>query len=333
MTYTHCETINGGRTGVAGNFHNYFSVQCATKYIETSENRRNLKMPASAFINVTLLCFLNAFLFVAGIFLNYVVIISLWRSSQLRKKQCYFMILVLSYFDLAVVAFTHPILILSTMLWSMQVRTFDAEIEVLRLCTTIVVGSFSMSSLLTLNIERLLALACPFFHHAAVTKRRLIVVLLLIMTILVTLLPLHYFLKKTVGNMLVAVFLVPLLITFIVLNYQMYGIAKLKNADHRVAPTDDQERKIAMKKFRSVSTCSLAVACLCVCFFPGIIFSLWGATSKSPWSDAHIVLSKLWSNTFGAMNSTLNCLIFFWRNSILRREGMKVAKCLRTVRA
>ena len=55
---------------------------------------------------------------VAGIFLNSVVIISLWRSSQLRKKLCYFMILVLSCFDLAVVTITHPLLIVSTIYFS-----------------------------------------------------------------------------------------------------------------------------------------------------------------------------------------------------------------------
>ena len=51
---------------------------------------------------------------IAGIFLNYVVIISLWRSSQLRKKPCYFMILVLSCYDVAVVTISHPFLIVST---------------------------------------------------------------------------------------------------------------------------------------------------------------------------------------------------------------------------
>ena len=46
---------------------------------------------------------------VAGIFLNSVVIISLCRSRQRRKKLCYFMILVLSCVDLAVVTITHPV--------------------------------------------------------------------------------------------------------------------------------------------------------------------------------------------------------------------------------
>jgi hypothetical protein len=38
---------------------------------------------------------------------------------------------------------------------------------------------------------------------------------------------------------------------------------------------------------------------------------------------------NLWSNTFLSINSTFNCLIFFWRNTILRREGMKIVDAFR----
>ena len=71
-------------------------------------------METSDIVSVAFLCIINIIFMVAGIFLNSVVIISLWRSSQLRKKLCYFMILVLSCFDLAVVTITHPLLIAST---------------------------------------------------------------------------------------------------------------------------------------------------------------------------------------------------------------------------
>ena len=46
---------------------------------------------------------LKNFFFFSGVFLNSVVIISFWRSVQLRKKLCYFMIMVLSCCDLLAV--------------------------------------------------------------------------------------------------------------------------------------------------------------------------------------------------------------------------------------
>jgi hypothetical protein len=39
-------------------------------------------------------------------------------------------------------------------------------------------------------------------------------------------------------------------------------------------------------------------------------------------SERQFLLFSLWSNTFVCLNSTFNCVIFFGRNSILRREGM-----------
>ena len=45
---------------------------------------------------------------VAGIFQNSVVVISLWRSTQLLKKLCYYLIFLLSCFDLAVVSLVNP---------------------------------------------------------------------------------------------------------------------------------------------------------------------------------------------------------------------------------
>jgi hypothetical protein len=75
-------------------------------------------MQRSDIFSVVFLCIINVIFMVVGIFLNSVVIISLWRSSQLRKKPCYFMILVLSCFDLAVVTISHPLLIVSTIYFS-----------------------------------------------------------------------------------------------------------------------------------------------------------------------------------------------------------------------
>ena len=132
-------------------------------------------MQKSDIYSIVLLCIININFMVAGIFLNSVVIISLWRSSQLRKKPCYFMILVLSCFDLAVVTITHPFLIVATIFFSLQEINGNNEIsELTRNSISFVVYGSSMSALFTLNVERFLALTCPFSHQASVTKTRLV---------------------------------------------------------------------------------------------------------------------------------------------------------------
>ena len=129
-------------------------------------------MDVTSIINVLLLCILNVSFMVAGIFLNSVVINSLWRSPQLRMKPCYFMIFVLSCFDLTVVTSTHPVLMLSTLLWSFQIHR--REIKVTREYIFLLLVGFSMFALFTLTVKRFLSVKFPIFHRTSVTKRRLL---------------------------------------------------------------------------------------------------------------------------------------------------------------
>lgn len=72
------------------------------------------------------------------------------------------MILVLSCFDLAAVPIFHPLAILSTIFWSMQM--YHAETGTTQIYTSSLLASFTMFALLTLNFER---------HQTAVTKGKL----------------------------------------------------------------------------------------------------------------------------------------------------------------
>ena len=189
-------------------------------------------MDLNSIINVLFLCFLNAFFMVSGIILNSVVIISLWRTSQLRKQLCYFMILVLSCFDLAGVTIIHPLLIVSTILWS---RQNHRETNHARLFICLHLGSFSMLALLMLNIERFLALTFPFFHQTAVTKRRITIFLVFGMIIQVALSPLLYFYGTIFPDSIITMFISLVLRAFIYLNYKMLFIVKSKYKDKRIA--------------------------------------------------------------------------------------------------
>ena len=263
---------------------------------------------------------------VAGVFLNSVVIISLWRSSQFRKKLCYFMILVLSCVDLIAVAVGHPLQILWTTFWWMETFHQQESKFIWANIMVIVLAGSSMFALLTLSVERFLALKYPFFHQTGVTKKRLMLLLAFLMIMLVSLSLLVHFAGKTFRNILVTVLLVFFCFVFIYLNYKMFIIAKSKRNMNRAVTHSYQEGKRWKMNFNNISTCSLAVACFVVCSFPQIIYSVLCLTSETLPNDRRIRLFHIWSNTLVLMNSTFNCLIFFWRNSILRREGIKILK-------
>ena len=283
--------------------------------------------------NVVFLCIINVIIMVAGTFLNSVVIISLWKSRQLRKQLCYFMILVLSCFDLAVVIITHPFLIVSTIYYSLNHANrlwMDTRISI-----SFILCGFSMTALLMLNIERFLALTCPYFHKKSVTKTKLVCFQSFLMTIIAGMSSLVYLNTETFAvNIFAAISILSLLFLLVYGNYKMFVIAISKRGDNRISATAatsvDNNRKSQILNLKNISTCSLVVVCFFVCSCPQVIFAFYRlATGAHSAYDRQDWLFSIWANTFGSINSTLNCLIFFWRNSILRREGMKITSAFR----
>lgn len=283
-------------------------------------------MHLSTVINTLFLCFLNLCLMVAGIFLNSVVITSIWRCSQLRKKRCYFMILLLSCFDLPVVAIAHPVLISSSIFVALGQYDWVGGIACeLYICATL--QAFSMLALFVLDVERFLALSYPFFHHAYVTRRRLVLFMAILTIFPTTLIALSQLDVKRLGNLIGIIYVSAFLVLFAYMNCKMFIIARSKRAKTDATPSN-QKWKIFKMHCKTYSTISLAVACYCVCFCPQLVYSTLRLTSKlSAFDDSQVELFRLWTFTLMALNSTFNCLIFFWRNSVLRFEGMKTAKC------
>jgi hypothetical protein len=74
-------------------------------------------MESYYFINLIFIFAVNVFFFFSGICLNSLVILSFWRSVQLRKKSCYFMIMVLSCCDLLSVLTNNSLMAVVAMLW------------------------------------------------------------------------------------------------------------------------------------------------------------------------------------------------------------------------
>ena len=215
--------------------------------------------------NAFFLCVFNVAFMIAGIFFNSVVIISLWRSSQLRKKLCYFMILVLSCFDLAVVAIVHPVQISST-IFILLGKYHDIQ-EGVWFYIGIALNGFSMLALFVLNIERFLALKYPFIHQTSVTKQRLIFILMALMILFVSLLSLSHF-NKTVVKLLPTIGIAVLLLLFINLNYKMFVIARSKRDKETAEKSSRQERRRSKLQVKRFSTCLSTVFCYFVCSWP-----------------------------------------------------------------
>ena len=240
------------------------------------------------------------------------------------------MVLVLSCFDLAVVSVTHPLVITSTIY--LPIEEIQRRREDRRVFISFILFAFSMCALFTLNIERFLALTCPFFHLVFVTRKRLVGFLVFFSILARGLSPLLYINSTT--TMIFNIFNIISFMLFLstYANYKMLVIAKSKRVDKRVAPrtetSNEENRKKRIINLKNISTCSMAVCCYFLCYCPYIIYLTFTRMTFGRSLYDNVLLFNLWASTFISVNSTLNCVIFFWRNSVLRREGMKIVKAL-----
>jgi hypothetical protein len=243
------------------------------------------------------LCVVNALCMITGIIFNSVVIVCLWKSVQLRRKPCYFMIFVLSCFDLVGVITVNPVQIRSAMF--LYSRDYNELYEHVRLLICVLLNGFSMLALLTLNIERYLALAHPIFHRRSITKRRLIYLLGLMMCLHCAQIALSSFNPKVLGHILTIVWPSIFLFIFGFFSYKMFITSKSKLIKERViAPSSsnrEETRHIVRINLRMIGTCWLAVFCFFVCSFPQILYSGYRLTSDTDNSCTQLVMDLNWN--------------------------------------
>ena len=282
--------------------------------------------------SAVLLCIVNIIFTFAGTILNSVVILSLW-NSQLRKKLCYFMIFILACFDLAVVVVIHPLIIFEIISSWMSLDINECWIDHI----IYILFSFSLYALLTMTLERYVALVYPFFHHKFVTKSRLMILFVLLQLPLYMLciiigennLYLHPILYSVDGVVFVIICILNIKLFFVARTLRDRAVVTLGNLD---GSEPEQRNNLDSKKYRitfsslgKISTCLLSVMCLIICNLPWTVY--FGVKrSNASISDQNMFILERWAETFCALNSSLNCLIFFYKNSVLRRHGKNFLK-------
>ena len=176
-----------------------------------------------------------------------------------------------------------------------------------------------------LSLDRYLATYYPIFHRTSVTKGRLL-------TLLLTFIALGGFLNVISVNswliphqltilILIALFIPPMLF----LNYKLFLISR---RSRRPTP-GKMKRGFSLK---TTSSCLLAVACFMIFTIPIFFYIGLGKISKETEKNHRVRLAEWWAITMIAMNASFNCLIFYWKNKILRTEGMKVVKSMNICR-
>ena len=285
-------------------------------------------MELSYLINLIFIFTLNVLFFLPGIFLNSLVILSFWRNAQLRKKLCYFMIMILSCCDLLVVLTNHPLTAVIAMFWlTGNVNRYPYWVDIGSDLAGNALG-WSLSALLVMNFDRYLATHYPIFHRTSVTKGKLLTLfgILSIIQVACKSMSLNNIISP---NSHALIFLIILGPPMVFINYKLFIIARRSRRNNGISP--DIKKSFS---FKNISSCLFAVACFVVLCIPAIIYVGLGMTSKEkPMSSDKVKLALFWTRTSITMNSTFNCSIFYWKNKILRTEGMKLIKGVKICRS
>ena len=266
---------------------------------------------SSRSLNFIFLCIVNGLFFFIGTFLNSIVIVALLKSNQHLKSLCSFMILVLTCFDLATVLVCHPLIITSAYIW--WTGDYDSGNIYHRVKTySSILFHFSFMALLAMNIDRILAVTYPFFHKQNVTRRRLMALLgVFLVAVLIQKVLAYRRLFIIACHAADAVLVAALLVAISFVNCKMYSIARAARREVTAG----------------VSTSILAVACFVLFSAPLLIYSVISFVLDTLHED-NSMLFKLWAFMFACINSSVNCVIFFWRDRRLRKEGWKVLQSL-----
>ena len=285
-------------------------------------------MESYYFINLIFIFAVNVFFFFSGICLNSLVILSFWRSVQIRKKLCYFMIMVLSCCDLLTVLTNSPLTIFVSMTWLTGKLDVNARWPHISLSWTNVFLGFSLFALLVMNFDRYLATSYPIFHRTSVTKGRLLTllaILIIVEVILIALSANEFVISYQAHGVFLCILLFP---PKLFINYKLFLVVRKSRKNKRISP--DIKKTFSLK---NISSCLLVVACVVVSSIPWFVYI--GLRINSPETTNTLDnanLAGMWAITLSMMNCTFNCLIFYWKNKVLRTEGLKVLKSMKICR-
>ena len=257
------------------------------------------------------ICFeFNILIMVSSTVLNTITVLAYWKSSQLRKKTSYFLIMLLSLSDLGTAlgsSSIYSIILLRDMLG------YESPSLSLALITLIFVFSgMSYSILCVLNIERYLGIVHPLFHRNHVNKPRVLkgIIVLWFSNAIVGFITV---LDPTVGKFVVGTTNC-LNLTILIVVY-----VKIFLTGGRTVVGNTQQ-KAFLRKIKLAKSCLIVVVCCYVCFLPTALKQFLTHTRF-----VEIVLTS-WTTILLFANSTLNSVIFFWRNQILRKEAKSILR-------
>lgn len=258
--------------------------------------------------------------------LNFLTVLTFWRTPRLRKNVLLFLVMVLSFVDTGTGIICHPTLTISLiydLINAPQCWIIDVKAKLFRITSVL-----SLSVVTAISIERYFGVLHPITHRTTITRGRLLRLLLcvwsvcalvLVLSFLITSNPLQYF-----GTISCAVLM---LVT--VYSYTRIAFAVINSRRRRSGLTTGRKHKLQfIKEIKMAKSSFLIALCYLLCFIPSLVVL---GVMREKLSISTIFFASPWCLMFLMLNCVLNSVIFFWRSASLRKEAKNVLRNMRII--
>ena len=304
---------------------NAFEVSC---HIFGAMHSVIIKFPIEGLvINHILAIVFNIFLILPTISLNGVAVVTILKSYQLKRKPCYFIILVQSVSDLAVGLLGIPFFVyfLSTGIGLGS----NCVLAIMALRSTIIPMGISTFTLFIMTMERYMAILHPYAYSTQVTKKRLLtfagISVAVQFTTSILSLAFHGFYE--VYRMIT----VSIVFSFVAFAYSkiFLVIRKLSRSEKNprdVTSEDNMARKkLFLREMKQAKSCFIVTICFFVLAFLPTAIAVLASLNLDKFER---LANLIWGVTLSSCNSSFNSIIFYWSQTLLRKETFKTLKTI-----
>ena len=275
--------------------------------------------------NRILLIAFNVLLMFCTIFLNLLSVVTIRKSSQLKNKLCYFVILVQSAVDFGVAVLSITSLNAFLAIPLLGIRNCVC-IGLLFLLQALPLA-LSTVTLSAMTAERYVGVLHPYSYQTSVTKRRIsIYVAVAISLYLFDFAGLIFFSPTIFGYILSLVRGIFFLFMVYAYTRIFFVVKKLDRSARRLNDSekkDHSRRRRFLREIKHAKSCFIVVICYGICSLPMTLTSILARQGR-----IELGVYVFWFLTFLMLNSSVNSMLFFWTKTLLRAEAWKTLKSL-----
>ena len=282
-------------------------------------------------LNQQFACVVYGLLFIPTVLLNGISIFTFFKCSQLREKVSYFTILMQSAVDLITGVITLPILTAHVLLKDV-IRIENGVICWLNITLAYFPITLSVFTLCLLSFERYMGVVHPLIHHAQVTKKRIMIseccaaLLMLIFFVIKAILNNSDEFNKTVffvDEIIPVLFLIYVYTRIFITARKSLSLGDRLRDTPAQGPIEEMKRKRRfLRDLKLAKSCFLVTCIFCLCFLPSMV----PLPEIHYLDDETIEMLSSWAIALVVLNSSLNPIVFFWSQPMLRKEAIKVLK-------